>query len=90
MKKIDIDKIEKSLEQIKSVQADLSFLERMENLAIATIKPEMKISNYRVALIAASLALLIVANIMMYSQSGDTSTFSDAYNVLPTKSIYNG
>ena len=90
MDKIDKEKIESQLEAIQKAAPDEQFLLRMEDLAIRSLKPMSKISRMQIFLVAASLALLLVANVMLVQQSGDTTALADAYNLIPTKSAYNG
>ena len=90
MDKIDKEKIERQLDKIQKVSPDENFLLRMETLAIRALRPATKISRIQILLVAASLALLLIANVFLVQQSGEISALSDAYNLIPTKSAYNG
>lgn len=90
MRKIDKEKIESQLESIQRIEPGEDFLLKMENIAIRALNPISKVSRLQIILVAASLALLVFANFFLLSQSTDTSAISDAYNLIPTKAIYNG
>ncbi len=86
------DNIEKSLEHVKKVEPDFTFLNslhsRLEAEQDKLIRP--KIKKIHLWWIAASFAILVFANV--YTVSGINSSSNgeqEAYNFIPVKSLYN-
>lgn len=90
-----INEIESALEHVEPINPSEDFLLRMENFSEAYVINGETISMRSILGIAASFALLVILNIGLlkgFNNSTIEATNSineSAYNLVPTKSIYN-
>lgn len=94
MKRNIPDEYLQSLETAKKAVPDISFVSRMEVMALAFIKKEKRVSKMNLLLMAASFALLLMANIFIYDNISQSSEFTysevevdSEYNLIPIKSL---
>ncbi len=90
--KKSIDQIMSSLDNVKKNNPDVKFVDRMESLAVAYAFKSSYFSKSIILSIAASLLLLIVANIYTLSDYNPNSkekieTYT-SYSLVPINSIY--
>ena len=85
-----------SLETAKKAVPDISFVSKMEDLALAFIRKEKRVSKMNLFLIAASFALLLMSNIFIYNNASSQYDYSYSeldiasdYNLVPVKSLLN-
>lgn len=90
------DKILAALDNVHRAQPSEEFLTRMESITETYINRNQKVSTRSILGIAASFTLLVLLNISMLKKtnqtdfaSSDESYSESAYNLVPTKSIYN-
>ena len=94
-KKNFTNNILESLEGAKKAMPSEEFLSRMENMAAKYAKVPKRIPIRSLLGIAASLLILVFANVYVLSNqnnagsSEETAIVYDSYDLIPSKSIYN-
>ncbi len=90
-----VDGIVLGLESSNRVSIDPLFVNKLEKLALKSVRIEGKITKSLIYSIAAGMAFLILANAYVFSSSNlnDTTlsqeiSISEDYNLVPTKSLY--
>ena len=89
------NQIIEGLDNAKKAMPSEDFLSKMEYLAESYTSIAEKISLKYIMGIAASFAILVIANISMYGGSNQISINNteiqseSTYNLVPTKSLYN-
>lgn len=96
MKKERTKDILQSLDNIERVSPSAQFLDSLESDITARYVKQAKISKMALLMIAASFALLLLANFAVYknvnsvnSSSYASSLSSENYNLIPTKILVN-
>lgn len=89
------DRILAALENVQPVQPSEEFLTKMEAITETYVNTNQKVSTRSILGFAASFTLLVILNIGLLKKttqtefSNEESFGASAYNLVPTKSIYN-
>lgn len=89
-----IDQIMNRLETTQRILPNEDFISKMESVALAFVSPSKNVSRSTIMSIAASLLLLVMANIYtinkvsISSSETNTETLYEDYSFVPSNTIY--